>query len=508
MSGAALMVCGTASDVGKSRLVTGICRAFARRGLKVAPFKGQNMALNSIVTPEGAEIGRAQGTQAQAAGVAPEAAMNPVLLKPTGERCSQVVVLGRPWKELDAISYQRAKPQLTPTVLGALADLRARYDVVVCEGAGSPAEVNLLDFDLVNLGLAVQAGVPAILVGDIDRGGVFAHLYGTVALLPEDRRSAVRGFVVNKLRGDPALLGNATEVLRARCGIPTLGVVPYLQDLWLDAEDSLGLGWPPPPSASPPSGPPPSVLDVAVLRLPRISNFTDVDPLAAEPGIVVRLVDHAGALGDPDLVVVPGSKSTVADLGWVRGRGLDGAIERCLERDTTVVGICGGFQMLGTQIDDPLGVESPAPSTDGLGLLAVRTRFEPEKTTACRRGRDALRAEAVEGYEIHHGRHERLDADAAWFELDDGPDDGADDGPEGLADRARGIYGSALHGLFEADELRHSFLSDVAARRGKVWRSAGVSFAALRESQIDRLADACEQHLDLERLLEIAEEAR
>lgn len=500
MSGAALMVCGTGSDVGKSRLVTGICRALARRGIQVAPFKGQNMALNSIVTPEGAEIGRAQGTQAQAAGVAPEAAMNPVLLKPTGERCSQVVVLGRPWKELDAMAYQRAKPQLTATVLGALADLRARFDVVVCEGAGSPAEVNLFDFDLVNLGLAVQAGIPAVLVGDIDRGGVFAHLYGTVALLPDDRRRAVRGFVVNKLRGDPALLGNATEVLRARCGIPTLGVVPYLPDLWLDAEDSLGLGWAPPPSVLPPSVLPPSVLDVAVLRLPHISNFTDVDPIAAEAGIVVRLVDHAGTFGDPDLVVVPGSKSTVADLGWMRARALDAAVERCLERGSTVVGICGGLQMLGTHIDDPLGVESPAPSTDGLGLLAVRTRFAPEKTTARRRGRDALRAEAVEGYEIHHGRHERLDAGAAWFELDDGP--------EGIADRDRGIYASALHGLFEADDLRRSFLSDVAARRGKVWRSAGVSFAALRERQIDRLADACEQHLDVERLLEIAGEAR
>lgn len=500
MSGAALMVCGTASDVGKSRLVTGICRALARRGLAVAPFKGQNMALNSVVTPDGAEIGRAQGTQAQAAGVAPEAAMNPVLLKPTGERCSQVVVLGRPWKELDAVSYQRAKPQLVATVLGALADLRQRFDVVVCEGAGSPAEVNLFDGDLVNLGLAVRAGVPAILVGDIDRGGVFAHLYGTVALLPEDRRRAVRGFVVNKLRGDPALLGDATDVLQARCGIPTLGVIPYLPGLWLDAEDSLGLGWAPPPPALPPPVPPPCVLDVAVLRLPRISNFTDVDPLAAEPGVTVRLVEHAGALGDPDLVVVPGSKSTVADLVWLRAQGLGDAIERCLGRGTTVVGICGGFQMLGTRIDDALAVESRVPSTEGLGLLGVRTRFEREKTTACRRGREVSRGDPVVGYEIHHGRHERLGDGAAWFELDDGA--------EGIADRARGIYGSALHGLFEADELRHAFLSEVAARRAKSWRSAGVSFAALRERQIDRLADACEQHLDMERLLAIAGEAR
>ena len=530
MTGAALMVCGTASDVGKSRLVTGLCRAFARRGLSVAPFKGQNMALNSVVTPDGAEIGRAQGTQAQAARVPAEAAMNPVLLKPTSDRRSQVVVLGRPWAELDAAAFQRAKPGLVPTVDGALAALRGRHDLVVCEGAGSPAEINLFEGDLVNLGLAVRAGVPAVVVGDIDRGGVFAHLYGTVALLPEERRAAVRGFLVNKLRGDPSLLGDATETLRHRCGIPTLGVVPHLPDLWLDAEDSLGLGWPvcwegdgaaastTAATAGAAGRPAPGAcertagggLDVAVIRLPHISNFTDLDPLAAEPAVSVRLVGHAGALGDPDLVVVPGTKSTVADLEWLRERGFGELLLRCRANGSVVVGLCGGYQMLGERIDDPEVVESGRPVVPGLGLLPVRTVFGPEKVTACRAGRSVDGGYRVEGYEIHHGRHS-VSAGEPWFALEAGVPPGSVAEPvaeaEGLADAERGVYGSALHGLFESDAFRAAFLAGVAARRGKEWWSSEVSFPALREAQIDRLADACERHLDMDALLAIAGEA-
>jgi adenosylcobyric acid synthase len=504
--GPALMVCGTASDVGKSRIVTGLCRAFARRGLDVAPFKGQNMALNSVVTPDGDEIGRAQGTQAQAAGVAPEAAMNPVLLKPTSDRRSQVVVLGRPWRELDAVDYQQAKGELRAVVLRALSSLRSRHDVVVCEGAGSPAEINLLEDDLVNLGLAATAGIPAILVGDIDRGGVFAHLYGTVALLPSDRRRMVRGFVVNKLRGDPALLGDATRVLERRCGIPTLGVLPHIDDLWLDAEDSLGLGWPSPsPHAGGGAATLDVVLDVVVVRLPRISNFTDIDPIAAEPGVGVRLVDHPAAMGDPDLVVLPGSKSTVADLEWLRRQALDRALARCLAQGATVVGICGGFQMLGERIEDPEGVESRSPSISGLGLVSLTTRFAGEKVTALRAGNLAGSPVGVVGYEVHHGRHRLADGAHPWFELDE-PGTG-DASPEGVADVAHGIYGTVLHGLFEADGFRAAFLRQVAERRRKAWTPSGVSFRALREAQIDRLADACEAHLDVDGLLKLAEEA-
>lgn len=512
------MVCGTASDVGKSRIVTGLCRAFARRGHKVSPFKGQNMALNSVVTPGGCEIGRAQGTQAQAAGVEPDAAMNPVLLKPTSDRRSQVVVLGRPWRELDAVDYQQAKRELRATVLRALAGLRARHDLVVCEGAGSPAEVNLLDDDLVNLGLAATAGVPAILVGDIDRGGVFAHLYGTVALLPSDRRRMVRGFVVNKLRGDPTLLGDATDVLERRCGIPTLGVLPHLDGLWLDAEDSLGLGWPVARRAGAADGAAgagagaSATLDVAVVRLPLISNFTDVDPLAAEPAVGVRLVDHPAAMGNPDLVVLPGSKSTVADLGWLRRRGLDRALARCLAQGTTVVGVCGGFQMLGERIEDPEGVESRTPYTAGLGVVPLATRFAPEKVTVLRTGTVAGSALEVGGYEIHHGRHEvtrRAGSPDPWFLLDEPVAAGPRPGglPEGVADAVRGVYGTALHGVFESDGFRAAFLHGVAERRHKAWAPGDVSFRALREAQIDLLADACEAHLDVDGLLKLAEEA-
>jgi len=334
----AVMICGTASNVGKSVLVAGLCRLLARRGVSVAPFKGQNMSLNSVVTGDGAEIGRAQGAQAAAAGVPPEAAMNPVLLKSLGERRSQVVVLGRPWSVLEAAEFQRRKPELREAVLDSLADLRRRFDVVILEGAGSPTEINLLQGDLVNLGLADEAGVAAIVVGDIDRGGVFAHLFGTVELLPERLRRRVRGFVINKLRGDPALLGDGPAQLEARTGVPTLGVLPWLDGVSIDAEDSLALGHEPRLASLRPDH---DILDVAVVRFPRVSNFTDLDALGAEPGVWVRWVEQAGQLGQPDLVVLPGTRATVADLAWLRERGLDRALFGVLssERPPLVLGI-------------------------------------------------------------------------------------------------------------------------------------------------------------------------
>ena len=319
----ALMVCGTSSDAGKSTVTTGLCRLLARRGVAVAPFKGQNMSLNAMVTTDGGEMGRAQWVQAIAAGAVPEVAMNPVLLKPTGERSSQVVVMGRPAGVSEAAEHQASKRTLVGVVDAALASLRARFDVVVCEGAGSPAEINLLRDDIVNLGLARRAGIPAVLVGDIERGGVFAHLLGTVAILPDELSSLIGGFVINRFRGDPALLGGAAAELEDRCGIATLGVLPHLGDLGLDAEDSLALAQPSGlPAAACAAG-----LDVAAIRLPRLSNFTDLDPLAAEPGVHVRWVAGPGALGDPDLVVIGGTRATVADLHWLRGSGLAGALD-------------------------------------------------------------------------------------------------------------------------------------------------------------------------------------
>ncbi len=481
------MVCGTASDVGKTHVVAGLCRALRRRGVRVAPFKAQNMALNSAVPPAGGEIARAQATQALAAGVEPEVAMNPILLKPTGERTSQVVVLGRPGPHLDAVAYHAEKPRLADVVAGSLDDLRSRFDVVVVEGAGSPAEINLLDHDIVNLGLARRAGIPAIVVADIDRGGAFAALYGTVALLPDDLRPSVRGFVVNKFRGDPALLGDAFTQLQRRCGVPGLGVLPYLAGVALDAEDSLALGGARPTPVGPARG---DTVDVAAIRFPRIANFTDLDPLALEPGVGVRLVEDAAALGAPDLIVLPGTKATVADLQWLRERGLDRGLDRARAAGSVVLGVCGGYQMLGRCIDDSL--ESGRGRVEGLGWLEVETVFEPGKVTRQRQGR--ARGRPVSGYQIHHGRVRRMPGTAAWISLDDrhGQDD------EGTTDPTGAVLGTTLHGLFEEDEFRVTLLGEVARRRGKTFVATGFSFAAAREAQIDRLADAVEAHLDMD----------
>jgi adenosylcobyric acid synthase len=495
------MVCGTSSDAGKSTVVAGLCRLLARQGVKVAPFKGQNMSLNAMVTAGGGEIGRAQWLQAVAARAEPEVAMNPVLLKPTSERASQVVLMGRPLAVQDAATYRDAKHALVDVVDAALADLRTRFDVVVCEGAGSPAEINLLADDIVNLGLARRAAIPALLVGDIERGGVFAHLYGTVALLPADLADLVRGFIINRFRGDPTLLGTGPAELEQRSGVPTLGVLPHLGPLALDAEDSLALARP--------SGPPPLVsagLDVAVLRVPRLANFTDLDPLVAEPGVSVRWVARHDALGDPDLVIVPGSRSTVDDLSWLRATGLAAALDALRTSAApppVILGICGGFQMMGERIDDPDAVESAQPSASGLGWLPVRTTFAAEKltrlTAASVSGAASL---SLDGYEIRHGRIRAGPRYTPWF--DTGGASQADDVISAV-DPSGDVRGTTLHGLFENNAFRSSFLADVAARRGRVWEPSGLDYAAAREEQIDRVADACEEHLDLERIWRIVE---
>jgi adenosylcobyric acid synthase len=449
------------------------------------------MALNSYVTPSGHEIGRAQGVQALAAGVEPEVAMNPILLKPTGERTSQVVIMGQPWAHLDAAAYQRAKPGLFRTVLDTLEDLRRRFDVVICEGAGSPAEINLMDHDLVNLRLANAADpkLNALIVGDIDRGGVFAALYGTVALLPDEQRALVKGFIINKLRGDPALLPPGPQQLHDKTGIPTLGVLPYLSDVALDAEDSLALsGRRPRPFQEPPKGG--DTLDVVAIRLPRLSNFTDLDALAIEPGVTVRLIEDRGALADPDLLIIPGTKATVADLEWLRGRGLDQAIVNATTNGhTTVLGICGGYQMLGRTILDPVEAGRDQP-VEGLGLLDVDTVFAHDKVTRQRRGRTTTHR--VTGYQIHHGRTTPKNP---WITLDDTYS--LDPEPEGAQAGDGQILGTSLHGLFEEDGFRAAFLADVARRRHKTWLPTMVSFAKAREAQFDRLADMLEAHLDM-----------
>jgi adenosylcobyric acid synthase len=475
MIGPGVMVCGTASDVGKSHVVTGLCRLLARKGLRVAPFKAQNMALNSYVTSAGHEIGRAQAAQAMAAGTNPEVAMNPLLLKPTGPVTSQVVVMGQPVAELCYEEYRARAGCLRPVVLAALDDLRGRFDVVVCEGAGGAAEINLLDDDVVNMPLAAAAGLPVLVVGDIERGGVFASLYGTVALLPDHYRALVRGFIVNKFRGDPALIRPGLEELSRRTGVPVLGVLPWLDGVWMDAEDSLALH----ASTTPPAAATGDALDVAVVRLPHIANFTDLDPLRAEPGVEVRMA--ASAVGDPDLLVLPGTKATVRDLEWLRERRLDQAVAAAAQR-SVVLGICGGYQMLGTAIED--GVESRAGHVAGLGLLDAQTVFQPTKVLRQRFG-SALGA-PVWGYQVHHGR---VRGPSGWVHLDDPPED------EGA--RSGRVLGTSLHGLFEGDAFRGAFLSEVARARGKSFTWRPSSFAAARDAQYDRLADALDAHLDL-----------
>jgi adenosylcobyric acid synthase len=498
------MVCGTTSDAGKSTVVTGLCRLLAGAGVSVAPFKGQNMSLNSMVTAGGAEIGRAQWLQAVAAGAEPEAAMNPVLLKPTSEHSSQVIVMGRPVETRQAADYQRSKADLVGVVDEALGDLRSRFDVVILEGAGSPAEINLLDHDIVNLGLAARAGVPAVLVGDIHRGGVFAHLLGTVAVLPEDLRRCIRAFVINMFRGDPALLGDAMEQLEARCGVPTLGVLPYLPGLVLDAEDSLhGMLAALPAEPLPPGA---DRLDVAVVRFPRLSNFTDFDPLLIEAGVEVRFVDHPSALGDPDLIVLPGTKSTAADLAWLHASGLRNLIEarRRTPSPPTILGVCGGFQMLGQTIEDPDGVESTVPSVRGLGWLPLATVFGADKITRQRVGVGPAGV-PVYGYEIRHGRTRPMTGWAGWLSLHGEGATASGGDVESACDGQGRIFGTSLHGLFEPDSFRGTFLSGVAAARGKDWRPSGASFAEARERQIDRVADACATFLDTDALWRLVE---
>jgi adenosylcobyric acid synthase len=478
-----LLVAGTSSDAGKSVLVTGLCRWLARQGVKVAPFKAQNMSNNSMVTPDGGEIGRAQVMQAAACGIEPSVRFNPVLLKPGSDRSSQVVVLGRVQGRVSARSYAERKAALLDTVVETLAGLRADYDVVICEGAGSPAEINLRANDIANMGLARAAGLPVLVVGDIDRGGVLAHLFGTLALLSAADQALIAGFVINKFRGDPSLLVPGLRQLHALTGRDTLGVLPFDDRLWLDAEDSLSavadgvLGRPPPPVGS-------RWLRVAVPQLPRISNATDVDALACEPGVAVRYVTEPSGLLDADLVVLPGSKSTVADLDWLRDTGLADAVVSHARAGRAVLGICGGYQMLARRILDP--VESGRGAVAGLGLLDIEIAFERDKQLA-RPGGIAL-GQPVHGYEIHHGRVLRNGHPELVVGVD-GVAEGSDAGT---------VLGSHWHGLLENDAFRRALLTRIAPDGFAV--APDTCFADVRIAQLDLLGDLVEHHLDTEAL--------
>ena len=484
----ALLVAGTHSDAGKSVVAAGICRWLARQGVRVAPFKAQNMALNSVVTPDGAEIGRAQAVQAAAAGVEAEAAMNPILIKPSGHRHSQVIVMGKPHGDADARSYQAMKHALRPIVADALADLRARFDVVVCEGAGSPAEINLRHADLTNMWLAREAGLPVLVVADIDRGGVFASLFGTLALLAVEDQAHVAGFVINKFRGDEAILAPGLTELEQRTGRPTLGVLPYLDDLWMDVEDSLALEGR--RAETPGEG---DSLDVAVIRLRWMSNFTDADALAAEPGVRVRFTRSPADVERADLVFVPCTKATVEDLERLRADGLAGALAARAVAQQPVLGICGGYQLLGERIEDE--VESKAGAVAGLGLLPVRTTFAPDKVLRRRTGRSPLLDADAGGYEIRHGRVERHGG-TPLLEADDREPDGCAVGT---------VMGTSWHGALEHDAFRRALLARVAAARGRRFVPGTNPFAAAREQRHDALGDLIGDHVDTDRLVALIE---
>jgi adenosylcobyric acid synthase len=494
-----LMIQGTASHVGKSVLVAGLCRLLADLGYRVAPFKAQNMALNSYVTLDGAEIGRAQAEQAAAAGVEPRAEMNPILLKPEADDRVQVVVLGRPWRTVAARDYGRLRRRLGSVVRRSLEVLRAEYDLVLIEGAGSPAEVNLRRTDLANMRVARWAEAPVLLVGDIDRGGVFASLYGTLRLLPPAERRLVQGLIINKFRGDPALLRDGIAWLERRTGRRVVGVVPYIPGLRIAEEDSVALE----EHRTPTRGD----LEVVVPRFPRISNFDDFDPLRAEPDTVLRFVDRPPAT-DVDLIVLPGSKSTVADLAFLHRSGLADWIRAQAAVGTPVIGICGGFQMLGRVIYDPDGIESDRPETAGLGLLPVVTVFARDKVT--RRVRAEVRVDRgllvglrgleVTGYEIHMGRSKGGRPVFRVYRSDGSVVD------DGAINEGGLVFGTYLHGLFENPVLRRSLLDRLRARRGLPPIGRPAPFDRLAE--YERLAEVLRTHLDVAFLMALIEEQR
>jgi len=468
MTGRVLMVQGTASHVGKSVLVSALCRMFRQDGFRVAPFKAQNMSNNSYVTAGGGEIGRAQAVQAEAAGVEARVEMNPILLKPEADHISQVVVMGRPMLSAKVRDYLSLKPQLWESVRSSLDTLRQEFDIVVVEGAGSPAEINLKATEIVNMRVARYANAPVLLCGDIDRGGVFAALVGTLELLEPEERELIKGLVINKFRGDESLLTDGLTWLEQKTGIPVAGVIHHFNDIHIPEEDSVALDLP----VRNPTG---AMLDVAVVQVPHISNFDDFDPLSLEDAVSLRYVNSADGLGRPDLVILPGSKTTIPDLVWMERQGLVSAIRRLHNEGTAVIGICGGYQMLGNNLYDPDGVESSIAEMEGLGLLSMTTVFTGHKETHRVRGKvvqdsgllAGAKGLALQGYEIHMGRTTAENVSAA-FRIDDRSDvpvteDTAFDGALASSGRVLGTY---IHGLFHNGELRRCILRALASAKG------------------------------------------
>ncbi len=485
-----IMVQGTMSGAGKSLLCAALCRIFRQDGYRVAPFKSQNMALNSYITRDGLEMGRAQVMQAEAAGIEPDVRMNPILLKPSSDTGSQVIVCGKVRGQMSASDYFRYKKQLIPELIEAYRSLAQEYDMIVIEGAGSPAEINLKQDDIVNMGLAKRVNAPVLLVGDIDRGGVFAQLYGTVALLEPDERERIQGLVINKFRGDRAILAPGLTMLEEKTGLPVVGVVPYVC-VDVDDEDSLSPRLDRTGTVKP--------VDIAVIRLPRISNFTDFTPLEVHPMLGVRYVKHTAELGQPDLVILPGTKSTMDDLLWMRQNGLEAAICKLASAGTPVLGVCGGYQMLGEMLADPEHTEGTRDVVHGMGLLPVRTTFCARKTRTRVQAvvqTGALTGVRLDGYEIHMGETE---ADGAAFcVLSNGTRDGCVQGE---------VFGTYLHGLFDTGDLTARLAEYLCARKGIACEQAEcMTRAAYVQKQYDILAEQVRGALDMDKVYRLLEE--
>lgn len=504
MAGQALMVQGTASHVGKSVLVSAFCRIFRQDGYSVAPFKAQNMSNNSYVTADGLEIGRAQAVQADAAGVEARVEMNPVLLKPEADHISQVVVMGKPLLTAKARDYFGLKPQLWEAVHTSLDSLREDFDIVVIEGAGSPAEINLKKNEIVNMRVALYANAPVLLCGDIDRGGVFAALVGTLELLEPEERAIIKGMIINKFRGDPSLLTDGITWLEDRTGIPVAGLIHHYRDIHIPEEDSVALDDAPIATHQ-------SALDVAVLQLPHIANFDDFDPISRHPGVELRYVDSPAQLGRPDLVIIPGTKTTIPDLAWMNERGLTQAVKDLHAGGAAVIGICGGYQMLGTKVSDPEHIESSITELDGLGLLNLTTIFEGSKETHRIKGRvseaTGLLAGAagmpVTGYEIHMGRTIGEGFSPPFLIRDRGDVPVSGDGDlEGAIDASGSVMGTYIHGLFLNPELRGAMLAELASRKGV--SLPDVTTENNLDREYDKLADWVRSSIDMDLIYQMS----
>lgn len=497
-----IMIQGTMSNAGKSLLTAGLCRIFKQDGYKVAPFKSQNMALNSFITEEGLEMGRAQVMQAEAAGIRPSVLMNPILLKPTNDTGSQVIVNGEVLGNMSARDYFAYKRQLFPQVMEAFHKLEEVYDIIVIEGAGSPAEINLRADDIVNMGMAKKAKAPVLLVGDIDRGGVFAQLVGTVMLLEEDERDMIKGLIINKFRGDKTILDPGIVMLEEKAQIPVVGVVPYM-NIQVEDEDSLTQRFEGNMEVD--------LIDIAVIRLPRISNFTDFNPFESMKGVSLRYVRHVNELHNPDMIIIPGTKNTMEDLIWMRENGLEASILKLADKGKIIFGVCGGYQMLGEQLSDPYGVESGG-SIKGMGLLAMETIFEKEKTRTRVNGAfqkiygvlSNLSGTILEGYEIHMGiaKHREgvypLTSISNHNNESDKKQDGANSG---------NVYGTYVHGIFDKEDVTKGIIHAIAKLKGiDDSQITGVDYQEFKETQYDILADGLREHLDMGKIYQILEE--